>query len=107
MRAGKLRERVIIQETTQTQDGAGGVVDSWALVDTVWAEVDYEKGREFFTSAQIVAEESMAIVIRKRSDIVPKMRVVYRSKNFDIHAVLPDETKKAKIVLMVSRANKD
>ena len=107
MRAGKIRERVALQETTQTQADDGGIVDSWATVATVWAEVDYEKGREFFTASQVAAEESLAIGIRKLDGIVPKMRAVYRSKNFDIHAVLPDEEKKARIFLMVSRANRD
>lgn len=107
MRTGKIRERVTLQETTQTQADDGGIIDTWATVATVWASVDYEKGREFFTASQIAAEESLAIVIRKRDGIVPKMRAVYRSKNFDIHAVLPDEEKKASIVLMVSRANRD
>lgn len=103
MRAGTLTERVTIQETTQTQDGDGGIVDSWADVATVWAAVEPLTGREFFDAAKVNAEVSSRIRIRALSGIVPKMRAVHGSDIYDIHAVMDVDSRGREIHLMVSR----
>jgi head-tail adaptor len=37
--AGTLRERVVLQRRTATQDALGGQEDDWTVIDVVWASV--------------------------------------------------------------------
>ena len=58
MRAGKLRKRVAVQTLTTSQDGYGEPVETWATVDTVWAEL---------TPAVRATRESFAGMSEQRS----------------------------------------
>ena len=55
-----------------------------------WAQIVPMSGREFLAAAAEQSEVRGRIVIRHRGNVDATMRVVYRGKYYNIHAVLPD-----------------
>lgn len=100
MRAGQLRDRVTLQEVTETRDSFGAVVEAWSDVATVWAEVADLSGREYFDAQQTNAELKTRIRIRYRSGVVPKMRAVFGSRVFDIESVIDPDSRRRELHLM-------
>ena len=91
MKAGKKDRLITIQEPNESQDAVGQAVPAWADLATdpdVWAAKMDQKGREFFSSHQIVAEQATVFRIYYRDDLTRKMRVVYNGLNWDIHAIV-------------------
>lgn len=90
MRAGKRDRRITFQALTDGQDALGGLTETWvnlATNPTVWAGMRQLTGREFFAAQQVNAEIDTIFEILYRSDLTPKMRIVYDSKNYDIREV--------------------
>ena len=103
MKAGSLRHRIVIEEVTITQDSYGGMTEAWSTVSgcsSVPAAVEPLRGKEFFDSRQTVADVDIRVRIRYRSGIVPKMRVKFGSRYFDIKAVIHPEERKRTLELM-------
>lgn len=95
MPAGFLRERIRIEQESNVSDGQGGSTLSWTEVDTVWSRVSPVRGREVLQGQQVQDETMHRITIRYRTDITPKMRVVWRGRIMNIREVInPDEHKK-------------
>ena len=89
--SGKLRHKVQLQEQQITQDPVTGeMVTTWVTYAEPWAEVVPMSGREFLSAGAEQSEVRGRIVIRYRDDVDASMRVVYRGKYYNIHAVLPD-----------------
>ena len=89
--AGKLRHRVELQEQKIAQDpNTGEMLSTWVTIARPWAEIVPMSGREFLAAAAEQSEVRGRIVIRYREDVDASMRVVYRGKYYNIHAVLPD-----------------
>lgn len=94
MRAGHLRERIAIQQFTETQNAIGEPVKTWGTVASVWARIVALSGDEFFASGQRNAKVDHRIEIRTRAGVNAKMRVSHRNRIFRIEAVIPDERKR-------------
>lgn len=78
MRAGKLRNRVTIQSPGQGVDDFGmPTQQTWADVDTVWAEIKPITGRERWASDWTANIATVAVSMRYRSDIKPNYRVIF------------------------------
>src|SRR4051812_26672811 len=101
-----MRERIAIQLNTPTQDEDGAIVDSWATITggTVWAQVKTLSGYEGTVARQVNADVNLAIIIRFLDGITPRHRVVYRSRNLDINAVLNVNERRIKTVLLCTEA---
>lgn len=85
MRAGELRNRVIIQQKSISRNNPERIaVESWVDVVTVWAEVKDLRGKEFFQAQAVNAEVTAIIRIRYRTGITPVMRVKFGSRIFGI-----------------------
>lgn len=102
MEAGQLRHRVTIQTATETANGFGELVRSWATYATVWAAVEPLSGREYLQGRQVQGSVTTKIRIRERSGVTERMRVSWGSHTYDIEAVLRDPTNAREIVLMCS-----
>lgn len=88
--AGALRHRITLQRNAAVQDQATGeLVDLWADVATVWAQIVPLSGREFIAAQATQAGVTARIVIRAR-DVDASMRVAHGADLYNIHAVLPD-----------------
>jgi SPP1 family predicted phage head-tail adaptor len=91
MQAGKLRHRVLLQESVKQQNPiTGAVISTWQDKATVWAQVSSVSAREFITAQAMQNKVTTRITIRWRGDITPKWRAVFRGKIFNIEGVLPD-----------------
>ena len=55
VRAGILRDRITIQERSNTRNSVGEKIDSWSDVATVWAQVRPVSGRERLRSDTEIA----------------------------------------------------
>lgn len=94
--AGRMDRRITFQTFTESQDGAGEPVKTWANLasnPTVWAEVVplaltvRGGGQEIFDAEQILGQAETRFRVRYRSDITVEMRIVYASENYDIESV--------------------
>lgn len=84
MRAGRLNQRITIEQKSVTRAGNGEEVVSWIPLDTVWAEVKQLRGREFFAAAQMQGAMDHQVFIRYRTDITRDMRLMWGSQPLDI-----------------------
>lgn len=92
VRAGRLRDRVTIEEKTDGDPDAKGTRSpSWSAFATRWARIVPLTGREMYTADQVYAEATHRIELRYLADITPAMRVTFGSRVFDIEGVINDE----------------
>lgn len=78
MKGGKLRHRVTIQEPVETQNDYGEPEIRWQNVATaVQVSIEPLRGREYFTARQEVADVTVRIEMRYRSDISVKQKIVH------------------------------
>ena len=88
MTAGALRERITIQSEASTPDGGGGFTAGWVDVVTVFASVSPQRGGEALEAMQVRDTQLYDVVIRYRTDITSKQRVIWGSRIFNIRAVM-------------------
>ena len=86
MKAGDLRNRVIIQSKSVTRDGYGAEVITWSTHATVWAAVEPLRGREWTETRQVQADVDTRVRIRYLSTVTPSMRVLWGTRVFEIIA---------------------
>lgn len=107
MRAGELRHRITIQESIQTRDSDGGVVDTWGNVTTVWAAVEPQSGTESHIpdSDQLLASRMTRFRIRKRDGLNTEMRIIFGGQVFDLRQIIHVETKNREMWLIGEEIN--
>ena len=64
------------------------MLETWSTYATVQASIEPISGREYFAAQSTQADVTHRIRIRYLSGIVPKMRVSYNSRIFDILSVI-------------------
>lgn len=102
MSSGQLRYRVDIEQSTPSRGSAGGTARSWALLATVWADVQFSKGREFFAARELLAERNAVIRIRYRSDVSSANRVKHDGATYNVVDAVPEGGRKAYLLLYCS-----
>jgi SPP1 family predicted phage head-tail adaptor len=101
MRAGNLRNYVTIQSATESFDGNGELILTWATFASVWAEVTPLVGREYFASKQVNAEVTGKVRIRYLAGVTSEMRIIDGTKTYQIEAVMNIENRNEELVLLV------
>ena len=86
--AGDLRTFVTIQQYTETRDVYGGASFSWSTFGTAWCAVLFTGGSEIVEADQRTSEIDLILRTRYMSGVLPKMRVLYGSRTFDIMFVV-------------------
>lgn len=86
MSAGRLDQRITLQQRVDAVNTLGENAYTWSDVATVWASADPKRGREFFAAAQQQAEAPVAFRIRWRSGVTERMRVLWNAQPFEIAA---------------------
>ncbi len=102
MRAGRLRNRIIIQErsTAVTRGSYGEETQGWTTHKQCWAEISPPRSREFFATGQTQAEVTTQVRIRYLPNIVPNMRVKFGTRYLNINNIInPDERNKELIMM--------
>lgn len=101
MRAGKLRNRLTLQQPVRTPDGQGGFTLTWTDVATVWADIRQLAGREYLLAQQLGTALSHEVSIRYRADVIASWRGKDTDNTvLDIHSVSnPDGLKRETLLL--------
>lgn len=103
--AGDLRDRLILEARTDTDDSVGDPSEGWASIATnpeIWGRIEPAAGRERWVGERLMGEVDTVITIRYRSDITPKtMRVKEKNTGrvFNIEAALNMENARTILVL--------
>jgi SPP1 family predicted phage head-tail adaptor len=82
-----LRHRIIFQDQIKTPDGQGGNTTSWIDVMTVWAKIDPASGMESVFAQTITPRYDHKIIIRNVSGLLPRMRISFNNRIFQIHSI--------------------
>jgi SPP1 family predicted phage head-tail adaptor len=100
LKIGKLRHRVTIEQVTETRDADGSVIETWATYATVQASIEPVSGREYFAVQSTQADVTHRIYTRYVSAVVPRMRVKYGSRIFEILSVINTGERNRELQLM-------
>jgi SPP1 family predicted phage head-tail adaptor len=96
---GAMRERLVVQTPTSTDDGRGGRVTTWRTLDTVPAEMIPVKAWETLQAAALKIGRAYRFRIRVRADVTTTMRVLWTPswppgavrQVLEISGVVPDD----------------
>jgi SPP1 family predicted phage head-tail adaptor len=78
--AGNRNQLVTIEAPSQSTDGLGQRVETWAAITDgtdIWAAALPIRGREFFAAGTMQNETTVRFVIDYRADVTYAMRVVW------------------------------
>ncbi|WP_299776727.1 phage head closure protein [uncultured Roseobacter sp.] len=64
MKTPRLNRQLVLEAPQRIEDGAGGYVETWQSLGTLWAQVTARSGRELAQSGASVSAMSYKIVIR-------------------------------------------
>lgn len=94
MKAGKLKERIVIERPSGEENENGEALpNSWVVHARPWADVLFVNGKEHVVSGAVRGSTVASMRIRYRAGIDEQMRVRYGGRLYDITAVLPTRTR--------------
>ena len=91
--AGALRERVTVQQATETRNRLGESISEWATFTTVWADVQGVSAREYLLAGQQQIELSHRVKMRYLTGLTSKMRLLWRGRTLEIISILEHENR--------------
>lgn len=77
MRAGMMREQIVIEARANTVDAIGQPVPGWSTFATVAAEVNFARGREYYAAQGLVATQPVRFKIRYLPGLTREHRVTW------------------------------
>lgn len=83
-----LDRRITIEARTTAPSATGHPVETWTVLETVWAAKEDLGGTEGYRSQQIAAVASTRFTIRWRGDVTPENRVKWNGRTYEIAQVL-------------------
>jgi SPP1 family predicted phage head-tail adaptor len=108
MKPGKMRHRITIQQSTQTQNSFGEPIDSWStFAGPLWAAVEPIQGREFWAQQQVQSEVTIRVRIRYLSGVTSSMRILYGARILTIESVIDPKEGHKEMQLMCSEGVKN
>ncbi len=107
MRAGSLRNRLVLQSKVETRGAAGGVATTWTTQDTVWGGIHIISGKEFTAIQQTQNEARVKIIIRYQSSIDETWRVVNDGLAYAIESIINFEDRDRMMTLMCLQGVKE
>lgn len=102
MRSGNLKHKIVIESYAETKNAVGEVTKEWSEFATTYSSIVPLSGNEKFSSNEVHAEVTHKIEMRFISGVLPKMRVVYGSRNFDIKSAINIREQNRTLYLMCS-----
>ena len=103
IRTGDLRRRITIQQrSSETADSFGQASTSWTDVVSTWADIQPMSGRELQAAQAQQSEVTHQVEIRYRAGVLPRMRVSYQTRVFDIQSVIDVGMQHRRLTLMCS-----
>ena len=99
MKAGALRHYITIEQSTESFDANGELVNTWADYVSLWASIEPLVGREYFTAKQFSAETTGKLRMRYFAGITAKMRIKFGTRYFNITGISNIEERNKEIVI--------
>lgn len=90
---GRLRERVTVQQATQTRNRLGESVLSWATFAERWASVQGLSSRELLLSGQQQTEATHRVRMRYLDGLTNSMRLLWRGRVLEITSLLEHDNR--------------
>lgn len=84
---GELNRRLVLEAPVETADGEGGVTRLYDVVTTLWAQVTPVSARADVAAGSLGQALRYAIVIRKRSDVTTRHRLLDGARIYRILSV--------------------
>lgn len=100
MRAGKLRDRITLEEPVEEIDALSAPTQTWTDYATVWANVEPSAGREVFIADKVEAEITHRVSMRYFSGVTPKMRISFKDRTLEILSVVDSGERNRNLDLM-------
>ena len=88
MDAGTLRERVTVQQASESRNALGETVLSWATFAERWASVEGVSSRESLAYGQQQISVSHRVRLRYLTGLTQSMRLVWRGRTLEIVSLL-------------------
>jgi SPP1 family predicted phage head-tail adaptor len=100
MRAGELRQRLILQQNQPNTGSYGERLPDWVSLSTIWGAVNPVSARQFIEQQRDQAEITHKVKIRFRSDIKSGMRLLFGTRILHIEGVLNTDEANRELLLM-------
>jgi SPP1 family predicted phage head-tail adaptor len=88
MDSGRLRERVTVQQATDSRTPLGEATQTWNTFAERWASVEGISAREFFLQGQQQTEASHRVRMRYLTGLTQQMRLQWRGRTLEIVSIL-------------------
>lgn len=83
-----MNKRVYLQAEMQASDGQGGFISSWENIAELWASITPLNGYEKFQAGQLQTPLTHKVLMRYRSGITTKNRLLYGSRVLEVKEVV-------------------
>lgn len=90
MRAGLMRERIVIESLGTEIASSGTPSGGWSEVCSVRAQVTTLSGKEGYEAQQNTARLTHEVVIRYRAGVGSELRVLWDGRELYVHSVISD-----------------
>lgn len=91
--AGKLRERVTVQQASESRNALGETVLSWSTFAARWASVEGVSSREALTLGQNEITITHKVQMRYLSGLTQRMRLQWRGRTLEIVSLLEHDNR--------------
>ncbi len=88
MDAGRLRERVTVQQAAENRNAIGETVLSWSTFAERWASVDGVSARESLAFGQQQIDVTHRVRLRYLAGLTQNMRIQWRGRTLEIISLL-------------------
>lgn len=103
LRAGKLWQEITIQQRGETRDKIGASVPNWSTYASTYAEINNLSGAELVQAAQVNSFINSSITIRPDTDVRASMRILYKSRQYNIEFVNDVDERDDTMILLCQR----
>lgn len=100
MSAGRRDKKVTIQRRGSSKDTAGQIIETWTDQSTIYASIAPVAGREYFNASGERAEVTHKIGIVYGPTVVPRDRIKFGTRIFDIKSVINTRERNRDLQLM-------
>jgi SPP1 family predicted phage head-tail adaptor len=102
---GRLRERITIQQASETRNALGESVQSWATFAERWASVDGLSSREVLLTGQQQTEVTHRVRLRYVDGFTGLMRILWRGRVLEITSLLEHNNRSEHEALCTERVD--
>jgi SPP1 family predicted phage head-tail adaptor len=100
MQAGKLRQRIILQQPVAAANTIGETIYTWSDVATVWGAIEPATGTWYYAGQQAESKVDGRVRIRYRSDVLPTWRIKFGDRYLSIVSILNPNERNTETVIM-------